>query len=404
VATAERHTRDFPNTPPGQLEPHPLLNQLRAAEPVSRVRAPYGRDAWLVTRYADVRTVLADHRFSRAAAICDDAPRATPAVPPPDSIMSLDPPDHTRLRTLVAKAFTAGRVEKLRPRTQDVATALLDRLVEHGDPADLVEHFCLPLPVAVICDLLGVPAADQGDFRTWSDAFLSTAELTAEETATAGLNLYGYLANLAAERRTQPADDLLSALVQARDGEEKLSEHELVMLGVTMLIAGYETTGGQLGNFLHLLLTRPDLADRLRSRPDLLPTAIEELLRSVPVLAGVGFARIATEDVELSGTTIRAGDAVFTSEPAANRDEAVFGDTSRLDLERHPNPHLTFGFGVHYCLGAQLARMELQVGLGSVLARFPRLRPAESAESDGGVRWKTGTLAHGVSRLPVAWS
>jgi cytochrome P450 len=401
VATAERHTRDFPNTPTGQLEPNPLLDQLRATEPVVRVRAPYGSDAWLVTRYEDIRTVLADHRFSRAAAISDDVPRATPSVPQADSIMSLDPPDHTRLRTLVAKAFTAGRVEKLRPRAQAVADELLDRLADHGDPADLVDQFCLPLPVAVICELLGVPAADQGNFRTWSDAFLSTTRLTAEETAAAGMSLYGYLAALVNERRQQPADDLLSALVQARDGAEKLSEHELVMLGVTMLIAGYETTGGQLGNFLYLLLTRPEVADRLRARPELVPSAIEEMLRHVPVLAGVGFARIATEDVELSGTTIRAGEAVFTSEPAGNRDERTFGDTTELDIERHPNPHLTFGFGVHYCLGAQLARMELQVGIGSVLTRFPRLRLADGVD---GLRWKEGSLAHGVARLPVAWS
>lgn len=397
----DQEVRDFPNTPIGQLKPHPALDQLRETEPVSRVRAPHGKDAWLVTRYADVRTVLADPRFSRAAAITEDVPRATPGVPQADSIMSLDPPDHTRLRTLVAKAFTAGRVAKLRPRAEQIAEELLDRVVEHGEPADLVELFCLPMPVAVICELLGVPAADQGEFRTWSDAFLSTSKLTMEEIGTAGLKLYTYLLDLVNQRRETPTDDLLGALVAARDGDERLTEHELVMLGVTMLIAGYETTGGQLANFLYLLLGTDDVAQRLRARPELLPSAIEEMLRTVPVLAGVGFARIATEDVELSGTLIRAGEAVLTSEPAANRDSEIFGEHVEFDIERQPNPHLTFGHGVHYCLGAQLAKMELQVGLGAVLRRFPNLRFAADPQR---LRWKEGTLAHGVAELPVAWS
>ncbi|HKS45792.1 MAG TPA: cytochrome P450 [Amycolatopsis sp.] len=401
MAIAERPAREFPNTPSGQLGPNPVLDKLRATEPVSQVQPPYGDDAWLVTRYADVRTVLIDPRFSRAAAISENVPRATPGIPQADSIMSLDPPDHTRLRTLVAKAFTVARVAKLRPRAEQIASELLDRVVDHGEPCDLVEHFCLPMPVAVICALLGVPSADQGNFRTWSDAFLSTTGLSVEEIDEAGLNLYSYVLDLVNERRNKPTDDLLGALAQARDGEQRLSEHELVVLGVTMLIAGYETTGGQLGNFLYLLLSRPQVADRLRGEPDLLPSAIEEMLRCVPVLAGVGFARIATEDVELSGTTIRAGEAVLTSEPAANRDEEIFGEHTEFDIERDPNPHLTFGHGVHYCLGAQLARMELQVGIRSVLERFPRLRFATGPD---GLRWKEGSLAHGVAELPVAWS
>jgi cytochrome P450 len=222
-----------------------------------------------------------------------------------------------------------------------------------------------------------------------------------EEIGTAGLKLYTYLLDLVNQRRETPTDDLLGALVAARDGDERLTEHELVMLGVTMLIAGYETTGGQLANFLYLLLGTDDVAQRLRARPELLPSAIEEMLRTVPVLAGVGFARIATEDVELSGTLIRAGEAVLTSEPAANRDSEIFGEHVEFDIERQPNPHLTFGHGVHYCLGAQLAKMELQVGLGAVLRRFPNLRFAADPQR---LRWKEGTLAHGVAELPVAWS
>lgn len=401
MATAERQAREFPKTPSGQLEPNPELDRLRATEPVSRVRPPYGGDAWLVTRHADVRTVLADPRFSRAAAIHEDVPRATPAIPQPDSIMSLDPPDHTRLRALVSRAFTAGRVEKLRPRTEEITVGLLDELAEHGEPADMVEQFCLPLPVTVMCELLGVPTSDQADFRKWSDAFLSTNSLSVNDMIAAYMSLREFLIGLVNERRKKPTDDLLGALVDARDGEGRLSEDELVMLGITILIAGYETTSGQLGNFLYLLLTRPDECDKLRARPELLPSAVEEMLRYVPVLAGVGFARVATEDVELSGTLIRAGEPVLTSEPSANRDEKVFGTETGLDFERRPNPHLSFGHGVHYCLGAQLARMELRIAIEHVLARFPRLR---LAVDPGELRWKKDTLAHGVAELPVAWS
>lgn len=354
-----------------------------------------------MTRHADVKKVLADPRFSRAAALSENVARATPVVPPPNSIMSMDPPDHTRIRGLVAKTFTPTRVEQLRPRAEEIATELLDRIVAQGEPADLVEGFCLPLPVTVMCELLGVPADDRGDFRTWSRAFLSTSSLSMDETIAATVNLHKFLTALVQERRANPTGDLLGALVEARDEHGKLSEDELVMLGLTILMAGYETGSSQLSNFLLLLLTRPDVRERVRARPEILPTAIEEMLRHVPVIAGIGFARVATEDVELSGTLIRAGEAVVVSEAAANRDETVFGDVSDLDLERRPNPHLAFGHGVHFCLGAQLARMQLRVGLASVLDRFPDLRLAADPAT---LPWKEGTLAHGVLELPVAWS
>ena len=398
MTTAERHARDFPNTIPGQLEPNPRLDQLRETEPVSRVRPPFGDDAWLVTRYADVRTVLSDPRFSRAAAISETAARATPVVPPPNSIISMDPPDHTRLRRLVGKAFTAATVEQLRPSTEEIADGLLDKLSAGPEPADLVEHLCLPLPIAVMCELLGVRPEDQSRFREWSAAFLSTTSLGVEDMVAAQMKMYAYLVELVNERRANPVDDLLGALVTARDGDARLTEEELVMLGLTILLAGYETTASQLGNFLQLLLTRQDIRDRLAVEPELLPTAIEEMLRHVPVMSGFGFARVATVDVEIGGVLIRAGESVVTSESAANRDPEVFGAIDELDIERHPNPHVSFGHGVHYCLGAQLARMELQVAIGKVLQRLPKLRPA------GEPRWKENLMTHGVSALPVAWS
>ncbi|MFF2963969.1 cytochrome P450 [Streptomyces sp. NPDC057963] len=400
MSSAEPRVRDFPRTPPGQLRPAALLDELREREPVSRVRLPFGRDGWLVTRHDDVRTVLTDHRFSRAAGVSEDVPRSTPRVPRADSILSMDPPEHSRLRGLLVKAFTARRVEQLKPRTEAIARGLLDTIADGGGPADLVEQFCLPLPVTVICELLGVPAARRGSFREWSEAFVSSTRLTGQEIEAAHGHLRDCLAELIAERRAVPGDDLLGALVTARDAEGRLSEGELVTFGVTLLVAGHETTAGQLGNFLYLLLTHPDELRLLRARPDLLPSAIEEMLRYVPIAASAGFARIAKEDVVLSGVTIRAGEAVLASEPAGNRDASVFADADALRFDRKTNPHLAFGHGVHHCLGAPLARMELHVAIKAVLDRFPGLRLAVDPRE---VRWKSGSLAHGVAELPVIW-
>lgn len=400
MTSAESSTRSFPVTPPGQLHPSALLDELRQNQPVCRVQLPYGGDGWLVTRYEDVKTVLADPRFSRARAISEDVPRATPRVPRPDSILSMDPPEHTRLRRLLVKAFTGRRVEGLRPRTQEITQGLLDEIVTHGQPVDLVENLCLPLPVAVICELLGVPPDRRGDFRAWSEAFVSSTRLTGAEIEAAHGNLRDYLADLIAQRRAHPTDDLLGALVSARDNEGRLSEGELVTFGVTLLVAGHETTAGQLGNFLYLLLTHPAEWQRLRYEPELVPAAVEEMLRYVPIQSSAGFARVAVEDVELSGVLIRAGDAVLTSEPAANRDGEAFPEPDQLRFDREANPHLAFGHGFHHCLGAPLARMELAIVIGAVLDRFPRMRLAvDPAE----VRWKSGSLAHGVSELPVVW-
>jgi len=402
MTLAEQEARPFPNTPIGQLAPHPLLDELLRDQPVSRVRLPFGNDAWLVTRHADVKLVLADPRFSRSAAIRDDIARATPRIPLPSSILSMDPPDHTRLRRLLVKAFTGRRIESLRPRAIAITEGLLDRIGESERPVDLVENLCLPLPVTLICELFGVPAEAQNDFRQWSEAFVSSTRLTAQEVGQAHENLRGYLAGLVAERRIHPGqgDDLLAALLAARDEGDRLSEDELVTFGVTLLVAGHETTAGQLSNFIYLLLTHPDHAERLRADPALIPAAVEEMLRYVPIVASAGFARVALEDVELSGVMIQAGDAVLVSEPAANRDAAVFENPGQLDLNRELNPHLAFGHGAHHCLGAPLARMELRVALELLLTRFPTLRLAVDPAQ---VPWKDRSLAHGVQGLPVTW-
>ncbi|SDD61659.1 Cytochrome P450 [Actinokineospora iranica] len=381
------------------LEVDPVFAQLRESEPLARVRLPYEGEGWLVTRYADVKLVNSDPRFTRAH-VGDGIPRTTPLPRRGDSILGMDPPEHTRLRKLVSKAFTARRIGRLRPRIERIANVLLDRVERDGPPADLMDGVSLPLTITVICELLGVPYHDQGKFRHWTDAVMATTAYDPDEAQRCEIALRGYLARLVADHRENTYDDLLGHLVGARDEDEKLSEQELVSFGVTLLISGHETTANQIGNFTYVLLTNPHIIDALRADRALLPSAIEELLRFVPMGNGIGNARIAKEDVELSGGVVRAGEAVFAAGVNANRDRRVFTDPDRLDIHRADNPHLAFGHGPHYCLGAQLARMELAVVLDALLDRFPSLALAVPAAE---VPWKQGRLLRGPESLPVQW-
>ena len=391
----------YPFRPIEGLRPHPRYAQLRAEGAPVRIRMPYGGEAWLVTRYADVRAVLASPRFSRAAAAGRDVPRARPPMDSPEQIISMDPPDHTRLRTLVAKEFTARRVDGLRPRVREIVDDLLDTVCKDGSPADLAAGLAWQLPVTVICELLGVPADDHESFRTWTEMTLALgADTRHAEIVDARERLNTYLADLIARRRVDPAGDLLSDLIAARDNADRLSESELVRLGVTLLISGHETTANQLGNFVFLLLSDRRHWTRLVADPDLIPRAVEELLRYTPMAASVDFARIAVDDVQLSGRRIAAGDAVLVQLHAANRDAAVFERPDELDLARAENPHLAFGHGVHHCLGAPLARMELQVALAALVDRLPGLRLAVPADE---IPWRADRLVRGVRSLPVTW-
>ncbi|MFE9652070.1 cytochrome P450 [Micromonospora sp. NPDC006431] len=344
--------------------------------------------------------MLGDPRFSRAAATGRDEPRNTPHQQQ-TGILSMDPPDHTRVRRLVAKAFTARRVDELRPRTRAVAEELVDGMLAAGQPADLVAYLATPLPIRVICDLLGVPVSDQDKFHTWSEAIVSTTSLEPGLVQHYLDSLLAYMAGLVARRRVEPADDLLSAMVRARDEHaDRLSEEEMVMLAAGLLAAGHETTVTQIPNMMYVLLTTPGAWDTLRGRPELVATAVEELMRFIPLGATAAFARYATEDVELGGVLVRAGEPVVVSIPSANRDGTVFPDADRLDLAREVNPHLGFGHGVHHCLGAQLARMELRVVLETLLDRAPGLRLAVPEEE---LTWKSGLLVRGLVAMPVGW-
>ncbi|MYY12386.1 cytochrome P450 [Streptomyces sp. SID4919] len=396
MATPDLTPLVYPFNTSGGLQLAEEYERVRDQPGLLRVRMPYGEPAWLVTRYADARLVLGDQRFSRAAAAARDEPRQSEGRAD-GGILSMDPPDHTRLRSLVAGAFTARRAEKLRPQVRELTAGLLDALEAAGPPADLVDRFALPLPVAVICRLLGVPTEDRPRFRVWSDAALSTSSLTAAEFKANREELRAYMAGLIELHRQEPRDDLMTTLIEARDGGDRLSEAELIDLCVAVLVAGHETTASQIPNFVLTLLDHPDQLARLRARPELVPDAVEELLRFVPLGSGAAAPRYATEDIEVGGTLVRAGTPVLVAAGAANRDALRFTAPGVLDIARAGNQHLGFGHGVHHCLGASLARMELQEAVGALLARFPGLRLA------GDVTWKSEMLVRGPRVMPVAW-
>ncbi|MBT2387143.1 cytochrome P450 [Streptomyces sp. ISL-11] len=382
------------------LDVDPLYAKLREEEPVVRVGCPFGEDAWLVTKHADMKTILGDPRFSRALAAEHDESRLTP-LPIHTSILGMDSPDHTRLRRLLSKVFTMRRVELLRPRIEAEAHRLVDALVAEGAPGDLMEGFAVPFAGTVVCDLLGVPFEDREQFRGWLDAFSATTVMSEEEIEEDTDRLYDYIGKLMVSRRAEPQDDLISAMVKASDEEDRLSEKELVELASVLLIAGHETVSSQLIDSLHVLFTHPDQLARLQREPELMTRAIEELMRYVPLISHVTFARYATEDVELSGTLVRAGESVLPAIPSANRDASVFEDPDLFDLTREHNPHLGFGYGIHRCLGAPLARLEMRVALETLFSRLPGLRCAVPVES---LEWKDGMQVRSLLHLPVTWS
>ncbi|KAA2247288.1 cytochrome P450 [Solihabitans fulvus] len=386
------------------LELEPEYGRLRdtATAPV-RIQMPYGDQAWLVTRYHDAKKVLVDPRFSRSLAIGPGVPRVMPEPPEPptpEGILSMDAPEHTRIRGIAGAAFTTRRVEDLRRSTEEIANRLVDKLETLGSPVDLVEHLALPLPVTVICELLGVPVADQDQFGYWSTAFLSAASMSRSEIQHCREQFFDYLAELFGRRRAEPIDDLISVLVMANDEYGRLTEDELTMLMINLLMAGHETSATQIPNMVYTLDRHRDQWDLLLRRPDLVPRAVEELNRYIPISVTSSYPRVATVDIEVGGITVRAGESVLVSMVAANRDPAVFPDPERFDVTREHNPHIGFGHGAHHCLGSQLARLELQVTLDTFLRRMPNLRVAVPEED---LAWRQGHLLRGFLELPVAW-
>ncbi|MDN5856122.1 MAG: cytochrome P450, partial [Actinomycetia bacterium] len=316
---------------------------------------------------------------------------------------AMDPPEHTRLRRLVARSFTNLRVKALRPRVQALVDDMLDEMAAVGPPFDVVPGIAQQLPIAVICELLGVPTRDGPYFRELAQVILSLTASTPAQVGAARGRFSGYLARLAAEKRADPDDDLISDLVRAGDEHEALSMDETISMARTLLLAGAHTTANEIALSCLVLLRRRERYALLLERPELLRPAVEELLRYNSLSNSGGFLRIAREDVELGGVTIRAGEAVLPSIVSANRDATTFADADEIVLDRPRNAHLAFGHGLHHCLGAHLARAELEIAIGSLLRRFPTLHLSEPDGQSDAVGVDAGQLLRGIPRLLVAW-
>jgi cytochrome P450 len=370
-------------------------------EPLTRITMPSGDSAVAVARHADIRMVLSDPRFTRELTY-PGAPRLLPGenlTDDPDMMINMDPPRHTRVRRLVSKAFTPRRIESWRPRITEMTESLLDDLSSQERPADFVANFALPLPVRIICELLGIPPEDKDRFQAWSNAFLSTTSLSGEERATSYSEFTAYVAQLIDNRRRNPGTALVDELIHAHDEDGALTESELVRMTLGLTVGGYETTVAFLTKGLLLLLVHPQQFALLAADPESVPGAVEEILRYDVPNDGV-LLRVATEDVRLPSGMIRKGEAVLPLVTAANRDSAVFTDPDRFDITRSDNPHAGFGHGTHFCLGAHLARLELQTAIGALVRRLPGLRLAVPAER---LSWKTGVFVPAPERLPVTW-
>jgi cytochrome P450 len=389
-------------------DPYAVYAWLREERPVARARTPMGLPVWLVTRYDDARRALTDPRLSkdatRFAQVLDrhtvpSERRIVFAQELGRHMLSSDPPDHTRLRKLVSRAFTVRAIAGMRTRIEEIATGLADRMAAGPAEVDLLDAFAFPLPMSVICDLLGVPDTERTTFRTWSNTLLSTDGAAAERTA-AGAAMAEYLGALVADKRARPADDMLSAIVAVSEDADRLSADETVSMAFLLLVAGHETTVNLIGNGVLALLRHPDRLAQLRADPDLTPRAVEEFLRfDGPV--DLATYRHTTEPVEIGGTTIPAGDVVLVALASADRDPARYPAADALDLRRDAG-HLAFGHGVHHCLGAPLARLEGEVAFRTLLARFPDLALAADPDS---LTWRSSMLMRGLTRLPVRlWS
>ncbi|HEY2725432.1 MAG TPA: cytochrome P450 [Pseudonocardiaceae bacterium] len=380
------------------FDPIAELGRRRTEQPVSPVRMPWGGQAWLVTRYEDVREVLGDPtRFSNAHQADPRRRGGDPSpAPAPGFLLGHDPPEHTRLRHILTPEFTVRRIRRLEPRVEAIVAEHLDAMAQAGPPADLVESFSLPVPSLVICELLGVPYRDRRDFQRPSNARLDMSRRI-EERIQAGVDARAYLKDLVVRERSEPGQELLGMLVREHGAE--LTDDELAGIGDLLLLAGHETTANMLAVGTALLLQHPEQADLLRSDQGRVEAVVEELLRYLSIVTSI-MPRTAVRDVTVGGQLIRAGEVVVCSLPAANRDPAVISDAEHLDAARRPTPHLAFGHGIHHCIGAGLARMEMRIAFPALFRRFPDLR-LDVPVAD--LAFRSGSVVYGVDALPVRW-
>ncbi|GGT05051.1 MULTISPECIES: cytochrome P450 [Streptomyces] len=385
--------RTCPYHPPTAYEP------LRAGRPLSRVSLFDGRSVWIVTGHAEARALLADGRLSadrQNAAFPAPTPRFAGLRDRRTALIGVDDPEHNVQRRMLIPSFTLKRTAALRPRIQETVDRLIDAMVARGPRAELVGAFALPVPSMVICDVLGVPYEDHEFFEEQSRRLLRGPEMADVEDARTRIN--AYLAELIERKRSEPGEGLLDELVGRHLLAGETDTGELVSLAALLLIAGHETTANMISLGTYTLLRHPEQLAELRQDPSLLPAAVEELMRFLSIADGM--LRVATEDIEVGGVTVRADDGVVFSTSVINRDEAVFERPDVLDWHRPARHHLGFGFGVHQCLGQNLARAEMEIALGTLFARLPGLRLA--AEPDR-IPFKPGDTIQGMVELPVAW-
>jgi cytochrome P450 len=384
-------------------DPYPLFRQVREEEPVL-----WSGDGWTLLRYADVMAALLDPRLAAARVDPSGAPEEirNEFAPFFDSMRNMllfaDPPDHTRLRGLVTQAFSARRIEGMRPAIQSIVDELLDAVAERGT-MDVIADVANPLPGIVIAELLGVPKSDQAQFKTWANDFAAAIDGSGDELTSLQLGLRSvnamsaYLGEVAEQRRRAPQDDLITDLLAAQEEGAHLTHAELVATCLLLLFAGNETTTNLIGNGILTLLRHPDELARLRAAPELIRAAVEELLRFESPVQGT--SRVARETFEIDGRCIEAGQHVSVLTGAANRDPAQFEEPDRLHLSRRPNRHLGFGHGIHFCLGAPLARAEGQIAINAILQRCAALELR-----DDKARWRALAVFRGLEELPVAFA
>ncbi|MFE2508506.1 cytochrome P450 [Streptomyces naganishii] len=385
--------RTCPYHPPAGYDP------LRAARPLTRVTLYDGRPAWMVTGHAVARELLADARLS-SDRTRDGFPATTARFAAVrkrrTALLGVDDPEHRAQRRMMIPNFTLKRATALRPRIQRIVDGLLDAMTAQGPPAELVGAFALPVPSMVICELLGVPYADHEFFEEQSRRLLRGP--TADDTQGARDRLEEYLGDLIDRKAAGDGDGLLDELVRRRTNEGRPNRAELVALAIILLVAGHETTANMISLGTYTLLRHPGRLAELRADPALLPAAVDELMRMLSIADGL--LRLATEDIEVAGTTIRAGDAVLFSTSLINRDQDVYPAPDTLDLHRPARHHVAFGFGIHQCLGQNLARAELEIALGTLVTRLPGLRLAAPPEE---IPFKPGDTIQGMLELPVTW-
>jgi cytochrome P450 len=400
--SAQSSPPDYPFRAPSALDPPEAWSQLRSGCPVANVRLVSGDTAVLLTRYDDVKQTLADPRFDRqltaegAARITTNESGGVFSTPNPLANGSA----HQMWRRLVIRSFTARRMAALQPRIEEKTDELIDQLQLEGSPADLVPTLAFPLPVWVICELLGICDKDRDLFAYWAQTMLSLSKYSQNEIDAAQAEFDEYMAVLVAQKRATPGDDLTSELLAVADSQDgRLSEELAVRTARGLLVAGHETTANMIGKMVAMLLADRRRWDELLADPELVPSAVEEVVR-FDANAGFGLPRYLTEDLELEGATLPSGTTVIVNIAAANRDERAFEHPDEMDLHRNPNRHLTFGVGPHSCIGQVLARTELQTVLAALLRRLPTLDLAIPADE---LPIREGMLVGGMERLPVRW-